>query len=93
MAKHFLASRESFNATAKHWAESYAKAPPTKVKGGRAATDAELAGLSEDSVVKFTDMGFPRAQVIAALKQLNYRGNNVSNINENTVGKLRSTAG
>lgn len=34
---------------------------------------------------KFADMGFERPKVIATLKRLNYRGNNVSNINENTV--------
>ncbi|KAL1410901.1 Ubiquitin-conjugating enzyme E2 1 [Vanrija pseudolonga] len=85
VAKHFLASRDSFNATAKHWAQSYAQAPATKRQSDKPATDAELAGLSEASVVKFTDMGFERATVIATLKRMNYRGNNVSNINENTV--------
>ncbi len=34
---------------------------------------------------KFTDMGFDRNTVIATLKRLNYRGNNITNINENTV--------
>lgn len=36
-------------------------------------------------MAKFTDMGFERNTVIATLKRLNYRGNNITNINENTV--------
>ncbi|GMK60033.1 hypothetical protein CspeluHIS016_0902500 [Cutaneotrichosporon spelunceum] len=84
VAKHFLSSRESFNATARHWAETYAQAPAAKLPTGN-ASDAELAGLTEASVRKFTDMGFDRATVIATLKRLNYRGNNITNINENTV--------
>lgn len=84
VAKHFLSSRESFNATARHWAQTYAQAPAGKRTGG-IATDAELAGLNEESVRKFTDMGFERNTVIATLKRLNYRGNNITNINENTV--------
>ncbi|EJT45143.1 ubiquitin-conjugating enzyme e2-24 kda [Trichosporon asahii var. asahii CBS 8904] len=85
VAKHFLASRDSFNATARHWAQAYAQAPGKKSGKDGAASDAELAGLSEESVSKFADMGFERPKVIATLKRLNYRGNNVSNINENTV--------
>lgn len=85
VAKHFLASRDSFNATARHWAQAYAQAPGKRSGKDGAASDAELAGLSEESVSKFADMGFERPKVIATLKRLNYRGNNVSNINENTV--------
>jgi hypothetical protein len=62
VAKHFLASRESFNSTARHWAEAYAK---PKRGTSRAATDAELAGLAEESVNKFTDMGFTRPVVVS----------------------------
>ncbi|BEI94811.1 uncharacterized protein CcaverHIS019_0703920 [Cutaneotrichosporon cavernicola] len=83
VAKHFLSSRESFNATARHWAQTYAQ--PTAKRPIGTATDAELAGLTEASVRKFTDMGFERKTVIATLKRLNYRGNNITNINENTV--------
>lgn len=46
-----------------------------------------MAGLSEENVTKFTAMGFDRAQVIATLKRLNYRGTNITNINENTVSQ------
>lgn len=87
VAKHFLSSRESFNATARHWAQTYAQAPARKRPTGN-ASDAELAGLTEASVRKFTDMGFDRVTVIATLKRLNYRGNNITNINENTVGSV-----
>ncbi|KAL7423665.1 Ubiquitin-conjugating enzyme E2 1 [Cryptotrichosporon argae] len=88
VAKHYLASRDSFNETARHWAQAYAQAPASKRAagaGGKMPTDAEVAGLAEESVTKFTDMGFDRAQVIAVLKKENYRGNNVSNISENTI--------
>jgi len=87
VAKHYLTDRNSFNATAKHWAQAYAQAPASKIKlaPGKQATDAEMAGLSEASVAAFTDMGFPREKVISTLKRLNYRGNNVSNIHESTV--------
>ncbi|ORX34193.1 ubiquitin-conjugating enzyme/RWD-like protein [Kockovaella imperatae] len=87
VAKHYLADRAGFNATAKHWAQAYAQAPASKVKAthGKPATDADMAGLAEENVVSFTDMGFPREKVISVLKKLNYRGNNVSNIHESTV--------
>ncbi|KAK4686940.1 ubiquitin-conjugating enzyme (huntingtin interacting protein 2), partial [Tremellales sp. Uapishka_1] len=88
VAKHYLTSRESFNATARHWAQAYAQAPAgkkaTNGKGG-AATDAEMAGLEEEKVKVFEGMGFERAHVIATLKRMNYRGNNTSNIHESTV--------
>ncbi|KAK8865704.1 hypothetical protein IAR55_000849 [Kwoniella newhampshirensis] len=87
VAKHYLADRESFNATARHWAQAYAQAPAHKSKAalGGHATDAEMAGLTEDNVASFTDMGFPRPQVIAILKKLNYRGNNVNPTSYNSV--------
>ncbi|OCF56608.1 ubiquitin-conjugating enzyme (huntingtin interacting protein 2) [Kwoniella mangroviensis CBS 10435] len=87
VAKHYLADRNSFNATAKHWAQAYAQAPAHKKKNepGKVATDAELAGLSEENVVGFTDMGFSRDQVISILKKLNYRGNNVNPQSYNAV--------
>lgn len=87
VAKHYLSDRASFNATAKHWAQAYAQAPANKQigKSGKQVTDAEMAGLSEASVQQFADMGFPRDKVISVLKRMNYRGNNISNINENTV--------
>ncbi|WWD18117.1 hypothetical protein CI109_102566 [Kwoniella shandongensis] len=87
VAKHYLADRESFNATARHWAQAYAQAPTHKSKAalGGQATDAEMAGLTEDNVASFTDMGFPRPQVIAILKRLNYRGNNVNPASYNSV--------
>ena len=67
VAKHYLADRNSFNATAKHWAQAYAQAPASKKTSvpGKVATDAEMAGLSEESVTGFTDMGFPRDKVVS----------------------------
>lgn len=65
VAKHFLTSRESFNATAKHWAQAYAQAPAKRRAKDGNATDAEMAGLTEESVVKFTDMGFDRPTVVS----------------------------
>lgn len=70
VAKHFLSDRNSFNATAKHWAQAYAQAPANKVKRaeGKQMTDAEIAGLAEANVVQFADMGFPREKVVSALQ-------------------------
>ncbi|TYJ55915.1 hypothetical protein B9479_003438 [Cryptococcus floricola] len=90
VAKHYLSDRASFNDTAKHWAQAYAQAPAGKSQGGSAgsgkkASDAELAGLTEENVASFTDMGFPRDRVIQVLKSKNYRGNNVNPANYNTV--------
>jgi ubiquitin-conjugating enzyme (huntingtin interacting protein 2) len=66
VAKHYLTDRNSFNATARHWAQAYAQAPASKAKPvpGKVATDAEMAGLAESSVISFTDMGFPRDKVV-----------------------------
>ncbi|WVQ85488.1 hypothetical protein IAT38_007653 [Cryptococcus sp. DSM 104549] len=87
VAKHYLTDRKSFNETAKHWAQAYAQAPAHKREAvsGKKATDAELAGLEEEHVTSFTDMGFPRDQVIAVLKRTNYRGNNVNPASYNAV--------
>ncbi|WVQ71196.1 hypothetical protein IAR50_000721 [Cryptococcus sp. DSM 104548] len=90
VAKHYLTDRASFNDTAKHWAQAYAQAPAGKSRagsagGGKNASDAELAGLTEENVSSFTDMGFPRDRVIQVLKSKNYRGNNVNPTNYNTV--------
>ncbi|WVO13390.1 hypothetical protein L204_101005 [Cryptococcus depauperatus] len=85
VAKHYLTDRKSFEETAKHWAQAYAQAPAHKQESrGKAATDAELAGLTEEHVSSFTDMGFSRNQVIAILKSKNYRGNNVNPATYNT---------
>lgn len=67
MAKHYLTDRASFNKTAKHWAQAYAQAPANKQtrEAGKIMTDAEQAGLSETSVVQFTEMGFPREKVVS----------------------------
>ncbi|KIR67596.1 hypothetical protein I312_102207 [Cryptococcus bacillisporus CA1280] len=80
VAKHYLTDRNSFNDTAKHWAQAYAQAPAHKQQNARkkVATDAELAGLAEEHVVSFTDMGFPRDKVISVMRKRNYRGNNVN---------------
>jgi ubiquitin-conjugating enzyme (huntingtin interacting protein 2) len=66
VAKHYLTDRASFNKTAKHWAQAYAQAPANKQsrEAGKVMTDAEQAGLSEASVVQFTEMGFPREKVV-----------------------------
>lgn len=68
-------------------------------------TDAEQAGLSEASVVQFTEMGFPREKVvrtlpsaswarwtegqISVLKKLNYRGNNINDATTQTVSRYQ----
>lgn len=69
VAKHFLSDRESFKATAKHWAQAYAQAPANKIKraAGNQMTDAEMAGLAEANVAQFAEMGFPRDKVVRDL--------------------------
>lgn len=78
VAKHYMTSRESFNETAKYWAQIYAGAPGGKGKGeakepGKEEGVAELsessraialAGLSEEHVNKFVDMGFGFSKVV-----------------------------
>jgi len=103
VAKHYMTSRDSFNDTAKYWAQIYAGAP-----GGKGAGDAKeagkekevaglsessraiaLAGLSEEHVNKFVDMGFGFSKVVETLSRMNYRGENAKNItNERVVEKL-----
>ena len=62
-----------------------------------------MAGLSEEHVTQFVDMGFPRDKVvsvahggaelklieeISTLKKMNYRGNNITNVHPSTVSRL-----
>lgn len=67
VAKHYINNREGFESTARHWAQAYAQAPAsvTKSNDGRLPTDAELAGIAEEHVQMFENMGFPRAQVVS----------------------------
>ena len=76
VAKHYLTDRASFHKTAKHWAQAYAQAPANKQtrEAGKPMTDAEQAGLSEASVVQFTDMGFPREKVVSGVDRFEVKG-------------------
>lgn len=80
VAKHYLTSRESFNETARYWAEIYAGAPPsekgsentaaTSDKGKvRAVATPEVdeiaaAGLNKQHVEQFEALGFERRKVV-----------------------------
>jgi hypothetical protein len=80
VANHYKTSRESFNDTARHWAQAYAGAPikagSTSASNGDTAvaiggkgvgkpSAAALAGLEEADVKKFVQMGFPENVVVS----------------------------
>jgi ubiquitin-conjugating enzyme (huntingtin interacting protein 2) len=80
VAKHYLTSRESFNETARYWAEIYAGAPPSekgsvctaatsdkgKVKAVATPEVDEIAaaGLNKQHVEQFEALGFERRKVV-----------------------------
>lgn len=85
VAKHYMTSRESFNETAKYWSQIYAGAPGGKGAGDikdAAGKEKEaaglsdssraiaLAGLSEEHVTKFVDMGFGFSKVVRQIVRL-----------------------
>lgn len=70
MAKVYLNDRAAFERTARHWAQAYAQAPagkgvPKSAQPGRMPTDADFAGLAEENVKQFEDMGFDRPKVVS----------------------------
>ncbi|CED84954.1 ubiquitin-conjugating enzyme e2-24 kda [Phaffia rhodozyma] len=87
VAKHYLTSRESFNSTARYWAQAYAGAPGgnSSKKTGPDTDGIALAGLAMEDVAKFEVIGFPRDRIVDCLRRLNYRGNNVKNISDDRV--------
>ena len=86
VAKHYLTSRESFNETARYWAEIYAGAPPSE-KGSASTAAAEkgkikavvtpevdeiaAAGLNKQHVEQFEALGFERRKVVRPLLLFN----------------------
>ncbi|KAF8321975.1 ubiquitin-conjugating enzyme/RWD-like protein [Cantharellus anzutake] len=94
VAKHYLTSRQSFEETARYWAETYAGAPRKESKDSAAVAPLDpagprdeiaIAGLDRSHVDQFTALGFPQNKVIEVLKRLNYRGSNVQNIPDDRV--------
>jgi len=93
VAKHYLTSRQSFEETARYWAETYAGAPrkeckdtaPSASLNASSRDEIAMAGLERDHVDQFTALGFPQGKVIEVLKRLNYRGSNVQNILDDRV--------
>lgn len=74
-----MSSRESFNDTARYWAEIYAGAPkkqkPSPTTGTASASvpaasaapkrdEIAMAGLNPQNVEQFTMLGFPQAKVV-----------------------------
>lgn len=51
VAKHYNTSRESFNSTARYWAQAYAGAPPDAPPSGPAATTSNANDNDDDIVV------------------------------------------
>jgi len=93
VAKHYMTSRSSWEATARYWAEIYAGAPPKKgkdatdvsAKASSAPDDIAMAGLEAAHVDQFIALGFERGKVIDVLRRLNYRGANVVKLTEDRV--------
>ncbi|EJC98382.1 uncharacterized protein FOMMEDRAFT_23645 [Fomitiporia mediterranea MF3/22] len=90
VAKHYMTSRSSFEATARYWAQTYAGAPakdgvkqPSRT--GTPRDEVAIAGLEKAHVDQFEALGFERGKVIDVLRRLNYRGSNVANITEDRV--------
>ncbi|KJA16294.1 hypothetical protein HYPSUDRAFT_147916 [Hypholoma sublateritium FD-334 SS-4] len=90
VAKHYMTSKASFEDTATYWTHIYAGGPGAKEKKDKAAgkvTDDEvaIAGLERAHVDRFETLGFQRGKVIDALRRLNYRGPNVTQISDDRV--------
>jgi len=92
VAKHYMTSRSSWEATARYWAHIYAGAPkktePAAVdKSSKSAEldEIAMAGLERAHVDQFIALGFERAKVIDVLRRLNYRGANVAKIPDDQV--------
>ena len=86
VAKHYLSSRDSFNQTARYWAEIYAGAPKKKNAPTTGATgtsnsspaasardEIAIAGLERAHVEQFESLGFERTKVVSAASALSSR--------------------
>jgi len=101
VAKHYMTSRESFDQTARYWAEIYAGAPPGEKGSAVVAVNSDkgkikavfapevdeiaAAGLNKQHVEQFEALGFDRRKVVDVLKRLNYRGANIAKITDDQV--------
>ncbi len=70
VAKHYLSDRESFNKTAKYWADTYAKPDGSLTTGADALS---IHGIDRTSVSRFTEMGFSQDKVVEVFRKLNLR--------------------
>ncbi|EAU80894.2 ubiquitin-conjugating enzyme e2-24 kDa [Coprinopsis cinerea okayama7 len=84
VAKHYMTSRSSFEATARYWAQIYAGAPGD-AKNPNVDDEVAIAGLEKAHVDQFESLGFPRTKVIDVLRRLNYRGPNVAQISDDRI--------
>lgn len=66
VAKHYMTSRESFNDTARYWAEIYAGAPPTEKKAGASNTEGEEKAATDGKKGKAPVKKAPVVDEIAA---------------------------
>lgn len=66
VAKHYMTSRESFNDTARYWAEIYAGAPPTEKKAGTSNTEGEEKAATDGKKGKAPVKKAPVVDEIAA---------------------------
>jgi ubiquitin-conjugating enzyme (huntingtin interacting protein 2) len=61
VAKHYIADRKSFDATAREWTLKYAN--------GKSLQQDDDEGLDKNSIKKILDMGFDRAATISSLRK------------------------
>ena len=70
VAKHYTASRGSFDETARYWTQIYAGGPgnskkPASGKDSAARDEIAMAGLEKAHVDQFQALGFERAKVVS----------------------------
>jgi len=85
VAKHYMTSRSSFEATARYWAQAYAGAPREGKDSTAVDDEVAIAGLDKAHVDQYESLGFPRGKVIDVLRRLNYRGANVAQISDDRI--------
>ena len=66
VAKHYTTSRDSFNDTARYWAEIYAGAPPTAKNAGSTNTEGEEKAVGDGKKGKASVKAAPVVDEIAA---------------------------
>ena len=69
VAKHYMTSKSSFEATATYWTQIYAGGPGPKERKGKGVglDEVAIAGLEKAHVDGFESLGFPRNKIVYRL--------------------------